>query len=390
MNGTNLIIRILILISLLGSASCSQISASWGDGVIPTPIDTNLSYSQTLKPESQAIIKNRPSTQQPLSSVTATDTPYLTPTATFTLTPTVTPTLHPIQILAQRQTLYPGGQIVIEDEIEPGANYRRFIASYLSEGLKIYALLTIPNGEMPVNGWPSIVFNHGYIPPEQYRTTERYIAYVDRLARSGYIVFRSDYRGHGNSEGVPTGAYGHPGYTADVLNAVGALKQFPQADPDRIGMWGHSMGGFLTLRAMVISQDIKAGVIWAGVVASYIDMFNRWRLVAGPTPTPNPDGPRRWRTAWIEDFGTFEENPSFWNSISANSYLLDLSGPIQLHHGTNDSSVPHEFSEVLYQQIQAVGKNGELYIYEGDDHNLSNNFTLAMNRTIEFFDQHLK
>ena len=55
-----------------------------------------------------------------------------------------------------------------------------------------------------------IVFNHGYIPPSQYRTTERYVAYVDGFASNGYIVFRPDYRGHDQSEGAPTGAYGSP------------------------------------------------------------------------------------------------------------------------------------------------------------------------------------
>ena len=110
----------------------------------------------------------------------------------------------------------------------------------------------MPNGEAPEGGWPAIVFNHGYIPPSVYRTTERYIAYVDQLARSGYIVFRIDYRGHDRSEGNASGAYGDPGYTVDVLNALASIKQFPQANPERIGMWGHSMGGFLTLRAMVL------------------------------------------------------------------------------------------------------------------------------------------
>ena len=138
-----------------------------------------------------------------------------------------------------------------------------------------------------------------------------------------------------------SGAYGDPGYTVDVLNAVASLKQLPQADPTRIGMWGHSMGGFLTLRAMVdLSPDIKAGVIWAGVVGSYPDMLNRWRRSSGPTPTPSPSCPRRWRSDWVEHYGTPEENPQFWNAISANSYLADLSGPVQLHHGDADETVP--------------------------------------------------
>jgi dipeptidyl aminopeptidase/acylaminoacyl peptidase len=294
-----------------------------------------------------------------------------------------------MNVLAQRQTPYPGSEIVIESELEPGSNYNRYYAYYLSEGLKIYALLTVPRGEAPPGGFPAIVFNHGYIPPDVYRTTERYIAYVDRLASSGYVVFRIDYRGHDRSEGEATGAYGNPGYTVDVLNAVAAIRSFPQVNPQRIGMWGHSMGGYLTLRAMVVSQEVKAGVIWAGVVASYPNLLTRWRRSVGPTPTP-PAFARRWRFDWVERYGTPEENPEFWNGISSNSYLADISGPLQLHHGTADTDVPVLFSELLYEQMQQAGKPVELYTYDGDNHNLSGFFTLAMNRTIEFFDRYLK
>jgi len=295
-----------------------------------------------------------------------------------------------MSIQAMRQTPYPGSDIVIEDTLDPGANYSRYYASYQSEGLTIYALLTVPKGEPPDSGWPSIVFNHGYIPPSQYRTTQRYVAYVDQLARHGYIVFRIDYRGHDRSDGTASGAYGDPGYTVDVMNAVSALQRFPQADPQRIGMWGHSMGGYLTLRAMVISPDIKAGVIWAGVVASYPDLFSRWHRGSGPTPTPRSTYGRGWRSGWSNLYGTPAENPEFWNAVSANSYLQDLSGALQLHHGTADESVPLEFSEILYQQLQDAGKAAELYTYEGDNHNLSNFFSMAMTRTIEFYDRYLK
>jgi dipeptidyl aminopeptidase/acylaminoacyl peptidase len=298
---------------------------------------------------------------------------------------------------AMRQQNYPGSEITIEQTLEAGPNYDRYLASYLSEGFKIYALLTIPWGEKPQTGWPVVIFNHGYIPPEQYRTTERYVAYVDAFARNGYIVFRSDYRGHGSSEGEATGGYGSPAYTIDVLNAVASIKQFPDADPDRIGMWGHSMGGHVTLRAMVTTKDIKAGVIWAGVVASYPDMLERWRRQNDndddddAIPTPDPNNPRRrWRQELLETYGSPEENPEFWASISPNSYLSDLSGPIQLHHGTADDSVPLEFSEILNTQIQAVGKPVELYTYDGDNHNISNYFTTAMERSIQFFDIHVK
>ncbi len=327
-------------------------------------------------------------TPVPSATPTATSSPTVTQTPTVTPTPTLTP--HPMSIPALRQMSYPGSEITFEETLEPGANYYRYYVSYMSEGLKQYGLLTIPFGETPPTGWPAIVFNHGYIPPDIYRTTERYIAYVDSLASHGYIVFRIDYRGHDRSEGAPTGAYGSPGYTIDVLNAVSALKQLPPADNNRIGMWGHSMGGFLTLRAMVISPDVRAGVIWAGVVAPYPDLFSRWRRGSAPTPMPTFSSSGRWRSSWTSLYGSPEENPEFWATLSSNTYIEDVSGPIQLHHGTADESVPLLFSEILYEQLQDAGKTVEFYSYPGDNHNISNSFGQAMTRTIEFFDRYLK
>ena len=322
----------------------------------------------------------------------STPTPAPSATATATSTPTPEPP-NPLSIEFMRMQSYPGSDIVIEQKLAPGVNYNQYIASYESDGLKIYGLLTVPAGQKPKTGWPAIIFNHGYIPPAQYRTTERYVAYVDAFARNGYIVFKSDYRGHGSSEGRATGGYGSADYTIDVLNALSSIKRYPDADPNRIGMWGHSMGGSATLRAMVVSHDIKAGVIWAGVVASYPDLFTKWRRPqAGGAPTPNPasGASRGWRNSLISQYGSPEQNPEFWASISSNSYLGDLSGPLQLHHSTGDHEVPFEFSQTLSQQVKAAGKTVELFSYPGDDHNIANSFGIAMQRSIQFFDKYVK
>jgi uncharacterized protein len=253
-------------------------------------------------------------------------------------------------------------------------------------------MLTVPQGEQPATGWPAIIFNHGYIPPEVYRTTERYVAYVDGFARNGYVVFRPDYRGHGFSEGEARGAYSTPDYTIDVLNALASVKQLDYVDADRIGMWGHSMGGYITLRAMITSGDIKAGVIWAGVVASYPDMVERWnrQRATQPAPTATSSARRRWRAQLLEQYGTPEENPEYWASISANTYLEDLSGPLQIHHGTEDADVPIQFSVTLFDQLKAANGTGEIYTYIGDDHNLSQSLNTALQRSVAFFDRYVK
>lgn len=384
-------LRRLVLLSafllVLGACSAPMVLPAVNPAVSP-PAPGN---SSTVTPTARTLTN---SDAAPVETVLPAVTVSPTPTRALTVTPQPGPTPRsPLMIQVLRERDYPGSEITIEQKLEPGANYDRYLASYLSDGLKIYALLTVPRSEKPPTGFPVIIFNHGYIPPAQYRTTERYVNYVDWIARSGYIVFRSDYRGHGSSEGEARGSYGYPDYTIDVLNAVASMKKFPDADPGRIGMWGHSMGGYITLRAMVIDPDIKAGSIWAGVVASYPDLISRWRRpssASAPAIPGTTSQGRRWRTELLEQHGTPEENPEFWNSISANSFLDELSAPIQLHHGTADTSVPVEFSKSLYNQILAVDGTSELYLYPGDNHNISVNFNTAMQRTLEFFDKYVK
>ena len=354
----------------------------------PTPVLLQIPADTPPAPTPKQVHQSQPS---PTATFTPTPRPIALPSLT-PLPPTLTPTpLHPLMIEAMRQETYPGSDIVIESELDPGSNYERYIASYLSEGLKINALLTVPQGQRPESGWPVIVFNHGYIPPDQYRTTERYVAYVDAFARNGYIVFRPDYRGHGDSEGEPSSSYGSPDYTVDILNGVASVKGYSEADPNRVGMWGHSMGGSITLRTMVVTGDIKAGVIWTGTSAPYSEIIERWERISADRPTPTP-GPRPTRRRWAEElleYGTTEDNPAFWASIDPISYLGDLSGPFQLHHGTADESVPVEYSENLYTRLQEAGQPSELYLYEADNHNISNHLGVAMERSVQFFNMYV-
>jgi alpha-beta hydrolase superfamily lysophospholipase len=319
----------------------------------------------------------------------------------------------PLQIEVMRDQNYVGNPITIEETLTPGTNYNRYRVSYISESYTIYALMTVPFGSPPDTGWPVILFNHGYINPPDYRTAENYVTYMDMLASSGYIVFKSDFRGHGNSAGpIVGGGYGSPGYTADVLNAMESLKNYEGVDPDRFGIWGHSMGGQVTLRAMVVSDEIKAGVIWAGAIAPLDRIITQWNpagrgAISGITDflsdvvserNDSGDGTVQgwWSSfgSWVNEFtvtyGTAEQNPEFWATISPNSFLTDVSGPVQIHHGTDDHMVPLSWSQEFVREMQNANMPVEFYIYEGDDHNLSNNYREAMQRTLAFFDKYVK
>jgi uncharacterized protein len=287
----------------------------------------------------------------------------------------------------------PASEITFNEQLASGANYARYIASYESEGNTIYGLLTVPFGEVPAGGFKAIVFNHGYIPPHLYVTTERYVAYVDALAAAGFVVFKIDMRGHGNSEGEAAGAYFSPAYSIDAVAAVRALQGLDFVDPAGVGMWGHSMAGNLTLRAMLMEPAIAAGVIWAGAVYSYED-FWRYRI-SDPSFTPNPaitsESPsRRMRQQMLETYGEPSADTPFWQAVSLTAHLDDLDAPLQIHHAVDDPVVNVGYSADLAAALALAGRDHELHLYSAGGHDIEGaSFDLAMARTIQFFRDNL-
>jgi fermentation-respiration switch protein FrsA (DUF1100 family) len=159
-------------------------------------------------------------------------------------------------------------------------------------------------------------------------------------------------------------------------------------------MWGHSMGGTVTFRSLVVSKDIKVADIWAGVVGTYQDLNENHhgsssRLHPSPLlpgePTRRPNG----RTLLTEQYGDITTNPQFWASIDPMTYIKDITAPIQVQHGTADEEVPYVLSEKLDKALKNAGKTVKFYSYTGDDHNLSNNLTVALQRSVDFFDKKL-
>ena len=309
----------------------------------------------------------------------------------------------PLSIAYMRSQTYPGSDLKIEQTLESDNSYTQYIASYMSDTFKVYGLLTIPKGTKPTNGWPVIIFNHGYIPPNKYKTTERYELYVHAMASDGYIVFKPDYRGNGNSEGSPNSTYFAPDYTIDLLNAIATLKKYPDANPEKIGLWGHSDGGNAILRTLVVdTKDIKAAVIWGGVVAPYKTLTTNWqRFVPYHQGFADLAIENNNMSNMIATYGTPKKNPTFWNSIDPMSYLADITTPIQLDVGAKDEEVPTFFSYDLRVTLKNLGKPAAYYSYAERNHNigfpilpsgvhLSIPYAPAMQNTLNFFDTYLK
>lgn len=290
---------------------------------------------------------------------------------------------NPLSISAMQKKIYPGSDLKIEEELAALPNYSQAIASYQSEGNKIFGLLLVPSGTKPKTGWPVVILLHGHFVPSEYQTIGRYVQYAADLANAGFIVFKPDYRGHGNSEGKPESAYFSPAYTIDVLNAVASIKKYQNANPNLIGLWAHSMGGTLAERAIAVdTNSIKAAVIWGGVVGTYEDWLNQ----RGISYTKGADIQKL-----IKQSGKPNASSSFWQAIDPALNLKETNTPVQLHHGEADESVPISLSKAYYKELKNAGKIAEIYTYPGGDHNISSpNYEIAMQRSIEFFKKYLK
>lgn len=278
-------------------------------------------------------------------------------------------------------------------ELKPyktSSNYTSYLTSYDSDGLKINGLITIPNNDK-TKKHPAIVFVHGYIAPSIYKTTEKYVEYVDYLAKNGYVVFKIDLRGHGESEGEATGAYYSGDYIIDTLNAYKALENSEFVDAKNIGLWGHSMAGNVTLRTFAAKPQIPAVAIWGGAGFTYTDLLE-YRISDNSyrPPQQNTDRQRR-REELRKLYGDFDPNSDFWKKVTPSSYLSDLKGSLALFHSADDNVVSVEYSRNLKKLLDVSEVNNEYHEYKSGGHNIANpSFSQAMETTVKFFDKYLK
>jgi len=293
---------------------------------------------------------------------------------------------YAVSITCMHKFNYQNSNITIESTYQENAIYTSYIASYLSNGLKIYGLLTVPNGDLEET-YPAVVFLHGYIPPSTYKTTEKYEAYVNYLASNGFVVFKIDYRGHGESQGEPGGGYFGTDYIVDAINAKNALKDFKEVNNNKISVWGHSMSGNVVLRSILVDSGFYKAVVWAGAVFTYEDMvkYGINDLSYQRNPNTNINRPNNVIRESLRSQDFKLEDSNFWLQTSPKFFINELTVPIQIHHAVDDKVVNVEYSRGLKLLLEQYGKEFEYYEYPSGGHNITDpSFSLAMKKTAEF------
>jgi dipeptidyl aminopeptidase/acylaminoacyl peptidase len=256
--------------------------------------------------------------------------------------------------------------------------YTRTQVTYESNGVTVSGVLLRPRGRGP---FPGIVLNHGYIDPSYYVTGQGLAREQDWLARAGFAVLHTDYRGHAASDAaLPLDREARLGYTRDAINAVLALEREPYVDPDRMAMLGRSMGGGITLNALVAYPDlVEAAVVYASVSSRYLDNLRHF------TQRSRPEAVR----ALYDRFGSPGERPRFYRELSSRTYFDRISDPVLMHHGTADETCPFPWATTTQRLLERAGVDSRLETYQGEHHAFYPQWQLSIERTVRFLRRRL-
>ena len=246
------------------------------------------------------------------------------------------------------------------------------------DGSLVSALVTMPANLKRDGANPAIVVPHG---GPTGKTEDYFDDVAAALASRGYIVIAPNFRGS-------TG-YGRPFQLANYDDLGGgdlkdtvAAKQFlvdtGYVDPKRVGIFGGSYGGFMTLMALAKTPDeFAAGVQWFGII--------NWR-------TMYRDMDEVLKAYLRGLMGTPASNPAGYDRASPLTYIAQAKAPLLTIQGENDIRVPKGQAQEVHDILKAKGNVVETIYYPAEGHGFrkQENQLDSLKRTVEWFDKYLK
>jgi dipeptidyl aminopeptidase/acylaminoacyl peptidase len=251
-----------------------------------------------------------------------------------------------------------------------------------ADGMKIHGQLFLPTNLDKTKRHPAILFFHGG-SRRQMLLGWHYMYYYRNayamnqyLANHGYIVLSVNYRsgiGYGMEfrEALNYGATGGSEFN-DVMGAGIYMRNRPDVDPQRIGLWGGSYGGYLTAMGLARASDLfAAGVDMHGVHDWNIVVRN---FVPAYDPLAKPEAARL----------AFESSPL--------SSIKTWRSPVLLIHGDDDRNVPFSETVHLVEALRNQGVEFEQLIFPDEIHDFlkHEDWLRAYRASADFLDRHLK
>ena len=273
-----------------------------------------------------------------------------------------------------RRTVLSGN---VADAAHPYFSYRACHApstfGQLGEGGDaLHYRLTLPQPFVPGDRYPVIVHVYGGPGVQRVRRDFPPLA-LQLFAQAGYGVFELDNRGGANrSKAFEDVLHGRLGdvEVQDQLAGVAFLHTLPWVDAQRIGVFGHSYGGYMALLCLAAGDAFAAGVSVAPVT--------RWEL---------------YDTHYTERYlGTPADNPEGYAASAALPRAGEIRAPLLLMHGMADDNVLFAHSTALMKALQDAGVQFQLMTYPGAKHALQDT-SVAIHRyrcILEFLDRALQ
>ncbi len=171
-----------------------------------------------------------------------------------------------------------------------------------------------------------------------------------------------------------------------------------------MGIWGHSMGGGVTMKVLTLDPPVKAAVLYSTVSADDADILARWGLgcIGDIQAGENQLGcnssdviPLDLPPELIKAYYEASLDPAMM-ALTSPIHNLDLIHvPIQIHYGAKDGLImggtPPEWSRKLFEALEAAGKPAEIYGYDDQKHSfVGDSWVAFMERSAHFFDKYVK
>ena len=233
-------------------------------------------------------------------------------------------------------------------------------------------IITLPVGYTKGKKYPMMVYGYG-MPGTQIVRNSWGGLWNQFLAQEGFIVFSMDARGmSGRGEAFKNLSYGDMSrYLAkDHVAGIDYMVREWGADPDRVGAWGWSGGGYFTgLMLTKNGSHFKAGVS----VAPVMDF-------------------RLYDTIYTErSMGLPQENEAGYDSTSVFSYVDNLQGHLLVIHATGDDNVHSQNTTQLVEKFVNAKKPLEVFYYPNRDHGIrgGNSRIHLYNKMFNYLREHL-
>ena len=240
----------------------------------------------------------------------------------------------------------------------------RAITYAAGDGLQIRAYLTLP--DRPAHDLPLVVLPHG---GPAARDTADFDWWSQALADQGYAVLRPNYRGSNVDEPLLEAGFGQWGrkMQTDLSDGVSYLVKQGIADPAKVCIVGGSYGGYAALAGVTLEPTVyRCAVSVAGI--SDLARFMNWETRGGIEDTYIT---RYWDRFW----GVSGSSDPTLDQISPIKHVYAVRAPVLLIHGRDDTVVPYEQSQIIYDALRSEKKDVELVTLKKEDHWLSGNDT---------------